>query len=125
MSLQEQFQSAIQALYGSDPISQQQANQWLNDFTANGAAWDICLTCIDVHASDTTAFFCANMLLTKIRKEWAKVPVVQRGNLSAVVRYASSALCSCVNGQLAFNDFQQRDSHQSNFPQRQVDGLAA
>lgn len=85
MSMAEQFQAAILALYGADPAAQQAANQWLNDFAPSASAWDACLAGIDASASPTAAFFCANMILTKLRREWGKLPAEQRGSLRDVL----------------------------------------
>jgi hypothetical protein len=37
-------------------------------------------------AAPTTAFFCANLLLTKMRREWGRLPAEQRSELLSIVR---------------------------------------
>ena len=78
---------AIAALYaGIGGEAQQQANQWLNSFSAQPQAWDACLELLDPQQSAEVCFFCANMLLTKVRKEWHKVPKEQQSRMAAIMR---------------------------------------
>lgn len=81
------LRQAIAALYaGIGGESQQQANQWLNAFTAQPQAWDACLELLDPAQSAEVVFFCANMLLTKVRKEWHKLPNDQQARMAAIMR---------------------------------------
>ncbi|KAI8465208.1 MAG: armadillo-type protein [Monoraphidium minutum] len=77
---------AISALYGgSGGEAQQQANQWLNSFSQQPQAWEACLELLDPGRDAEVCFFCANMLLTKVRKEWHKVPNEQQLRMAAVI----------------------------------------
>lgn len=89
---------AISALYGHRAAgheSQQQANQWLNAFSQQPQAWDACLELLDPARDPEVSFFCANMLLTKVRKEWHKVPPDQQLRMTAVIRCGAVVLALC------------------------------
>jgi len=78
--------SAISALYGGVGESQQQANQWLNSFSQQPQAWEASLELLDPGRDAEVCFFCANMLLNKVRKEWHKVPSEQQLRMASIIR---------------------------------------
>jgi hypothetical protein len=78
--------SAIAALYGGSGESQKQANQWLNSFSQHPQAWEACLELLDPARDPEVCFFSANMLLTKVRKEWHKVPSEQQLQMASIIR---------------------------------------
>ncbi|GBF98210.1 hypothetical protein Rsub_10710 [Raphidocelis subcapitata] len=81
-----QLASAISALYGGvGGETQQQANAWLNSFSQQPQAWEACLELLDPALDAEVAFFCANMLLTKARKEWHKVARDQQLRMAAII----------------------------------------
>jgi hypothetical protein len=82
---------AISALYGGHGDAQQQANQWLNSFSHQPQAWEACLELLDPGRDAEVCFFCANMLLTKARKDWHKVPAEQQARMAALIRCAARA----------------------------------
>lgn len=91
------FQQAINAVFdpGADPAVQQQANIWLNTFTAAPEAWDTCLAILQpAVTAPNVLFFAANMLLSKTRSEWGKLPEERRSQLAASVRFAGR-LAAC------------------------------
>lgn len=88
---------AIGALYGGiGGEAQQQANAWLNGFAAQPQAWEACLELLDPAQNAEVCFFCANMLLTKVRKEWHKVPGEQQARMAAIIRCGGAARCACA-----------------------------
>jgi hypothetical protein len=91
----QQLASAISALYGGvGGQTQQQANAWLNSFSQQPQAWEACLELLDPALDAEVGFFCANMLLTKTRKEWHKVPRDQQLRMAAIIRWGSGTLCA-------------------------------
>jgi hypothetical protein len=91
------LRSAITALYGGVGEAQLQANQWLNTFSQQPQAWDACLELLDPSGREgaEASFFCANMLLSKVHKEWHKLPQEQQMRLAAVIRRARAARGRC------------------------------
>lgn len=81
------FKSAIQALFGPDPIAQQQANQWLTNFALTTSAWEASLSILEFGLPVNVLFFSANMLLSKTRTDWGRLTVDQRGQLTGAIRY--------------------------------------
>ncbi|CAI5724231.1 unnamed protein product [Hyaloperonospora brassicae] len=71
--------SAVQALYNMEGAGRQrEANEFLNTFAASDAAWSIgCQLLLDemLVLPLEALFFAANMLHTKIRKEWVQLSV--------------------------------------------------
>lgn len=76
------FIAALNALYGFDQAQQQAANIWLNDFAKNPAAWQVGLDMLTPASPTEPMFFCANMLLDKVRREWGKLSQDQRSHLT-------------------------------------------
>lgn len=76
------FISAVGALYGYDAQQQQAANQWLNDFSKQPAAWQVGIDILSATSPTEPMFFCANMLLNKVRTEWGQLSEDQRQNLT-------------------------------------------
>ena len=81
-----QIRAAISALYGGVGESQKQANQWLSTFSQQPQAWDACLEVLNPGGSPEASFFCANMLVSKVHKEWHKLPGDQQMRLAAAIR---------------------------------------
>lgn len=78
--------AVVDALYGGSGPDQAQANSWLNAFSNQPAAWDAGLALLDPARPEQTRFFCANMLLTKARKEWHRLPGDRQAQLGAAIR---------------------------------------
>ena len=87
----EAFHQALHALFGHDLTAQAQANQWLNDFTTTSDAWHAALSLLDPSSPSQIAFFCANILLTKARRDWDDLPTSDR---MAISQQASARLSS-------------------------------
>ena len=64
---------ALSALYGTDPTLQQQANAWLEQYSATATAWDGALSLISPAVPLEAQFFGCNMLLTKVRRDWSSL----------------------------------------------------
>lgn len=82
------LRAAIAHLYAGTPQQQQQANEWLNTFSKQPEAWSTALDLLDPQQSPECSFFCANMLLTKVRAEWHKLSDEQRTHISNTARCA-------------------------------------
>lgn len=81
------LRSAVVALYsGGAGQPQQQANQWLQSFTHQPEAWEACLQLTDPAENTEISFFCAQMLLSKVRSEWHKIPQDQQSHMATIVR---------------------------------------
>ena len=80
------LKAAIATLYGGAGPQQQQANQWLNSFAQQPDAWNACLELLSPQQNAEVSFFCANMLLTKVRSEWHKLSPDQQTQISSVIR---------------------------------------
>ena len=83
------FHQALYALFGNDPIAQTQANQWLTDFASKPEAWQASLSLLDPSNPSQIAFFCANILLTKARRDWTETSPSDR---MAITQQASAQL---------------------------------
>ncbi|KAJ1627575.1 hypothetical protein T492DRAFT_174924 [Pavlovales sp. CCMP2436] len=62
---------AVSVLYGTDALQQAEANRWLMAFAETPAAWDLCCELVLSAPASEHRFFGANVLLTKVRREWA------------------------------------------------------
>ena len=80
------FHEAVNALFGSDPGLQSQANQWITEFSSKPEAWQAALSFIDPSSPSHVSFFCANVLLSKARREWSSMGSDQRTAISELVR---------------------------------------
>lgn len=80
------FQQALQALFAPDPHAQQQANAWLTSFAATPDAWASAASLLGAGYPQEVSFFCANILLSKVRQEWSHLPPEQRQQLNSMVR---------------------------------------
>ena len=88
-----EYQQALAALYGTDPVLQQEANIWLNDFQSKPQAWGAALTNLDATSPTEFMFFSANVLLKKTKSvDWARLPSDQREHLRIAVRWRNSFL---------------------------------
>uniref|UniRef100_K3XCD1 Importin N-terminal domain-containing protein n=1 Tax=Globisporangium ultimum (strain ATCC 200006 / CBS 805.95 / DAOM BR144) TaxID=431595 RepID=K3XCD1_GLOUD len=80
---------AIQALYGMDGVvRQREANEFLIAFAASEASWGVGLQLLldaSLNLAPEALFFAANMLHTKTRREWVKVPVERRPAFTASI----------------------------------------
>lgn len=92
--------SAIAVLYGGAGEQQQQANQWLNNYSQQPQAWEACLELLDPGRDAEVCFFCANMLLNKVRKEWHKVPRDQQLQMASLIRCAAHLQRVCAAASL-------------------------
>lgn len=86
MADQSQVTFAIRALYGTDAAAQQQATQWLTQFTNEDRAWETALNLLQPGNAVEEQFFCANILLTKVRTGWAKLSPELRNQLTSAIR---------------------------------------
>lgn len=80
------FSQAITALFGSDALAQAQANSYLNDFSTNIESWNCAVSLIGPSSEESVAFFCANLLLNKTRKEWPQTSQQIRLPIKAEIR---------------------------------------
>ncbi|GFR45790.1 hypothetical protein Agub_g7244, partial [Astrephomene gubernaculifera] len=82
--MDQQFRAALAALNGTEPTRQSAANLWLNDFQHTPEAWGAALALLDPAsgASADEAFFAANLLTSKTRREWGRLNAQQRSELA-------------------------------------------
>ena len=89
MSEAEEVSRAVSALYGSNAQQQAEANRWLMAFAERPAAWDVCRELVLAGPAQEIQFFGANVLHTKVRREWHGLALEARqqafGALSALV----------------------------------------
>ena len=92
-----QVVAVIAALYsqGADPLQQREANAWLSALAASPSAWEQGLAILALPppeasggaaaaaSSDAARYFAANMLLSKVRSDWGKLPEEGRTHVSA------------------------------------------
>lgn len=79
-----ELRAAINALYSNQDLAQ--ANAWLNAFSQTPAAWEACLQLLDPAERPEVTFFCANLLLSKVRSEWHKLSPEQASSMGSVIR---------------------------------------
>lgn len=79
--------SAVQALYGMEGAERQrEANEFLNAFAASEAAWGVAFQLLQdetLNLPPEALFFAANMLHTKVRKEWVRLSAEQKHAMTA------------------------------------------
>ncbi|RLN69139.1 hypothetical protein BBP00_00000588 [Phytophthora kernoviae] len=79
--------NAVQALYGMEGAERQrEANEFLNAFAASEAAWAVALQLLQdetLNLPPEALFFAANILHTKVRKEWVRLSTDQRTTMTA------------------------------------------
>ncbi|KAE8977979.1 hypothetical protein PR003_g25879 [Phytophthora rubi] len=79
--------SAVQALYGMEGAARQrEANEFLNNFAASEAAWGVTFQLLEdetLALPPEALFFAANMLHTKVRKEWVRLTAEQKAAMTA------------------------------------------
>lgn len=80
------LRAAVCALYGSAGEELARANAWLNAFAQTPAAWEACLQLLDPSERPEVTFFCANLLLSKVRSEWHKLSPEQAATMGSVIR---------------------------------------
>ena len=80
--------AAVSVLYGRTTSAEEkrQANEWLNAFATTLDAWEASLAHIAPGFELNVQFFAANMLLTKVKKEWRTLSEDQRRGVLAAVR---------------------------------------
>ena len=98
---ESEVQNAVLALYGGQGASAEQqraANTYLQDFAQAPAAWNISLALLEKltgPGASSVQFFAANMLYTKVRREWAAMAADECARLSTtllqLLRRAKSA----------------------------------
>ncbi|KAF8069517.1 IPO13 [Scenedesmus sp. PABB004] len=96
-----ELRSAVQSLYGSAGAAQSAANTWLNAFARSPDAWAACLGLLAPSEPPEVAFFCANMLLSKVRAEWHKLPGDQQAQLSGMISAAFQRFVGVPQAKLA------------------------
>jgi hypothetical protein len=84
----DSLRAAILSLYGMAGLAQEQANSWLNGFSRSSEAWQACMQLLEPSERPEVSFFCANMLLSKVRAEWHKLSAEQQTQMGAVIRWA-------------------------------------
>lgn len=82
------LRTAVCSLYGSAGEDLARANAWLNSFSQTPAAWEACLQLLDPSERPEVTFFCANLLLSKVRSGWHKLSPDQAATMGTVIRYA-------------------------------------
>lgn len=87
---------ALNALYGTDPALQQQANAWLEQYSSTAAAWDGALSLISPAVPLEAQFFGCNMLLTKIRRDWGSLAPHESQHILQRIEYACTSLYDTV-----------------------------
>eukprot|EP00644_Phytophthora_capsici_P008547 jgi/Phyca11/16464/fgenesh1_pg.PHYCAscaffold_20_\ len=89
---------AVQAFYGMEGASRQrEANEFLNNFAASDAAWGVALQLLQdetLELPPETLFFAANMLHTKVRKEWVRLPAEQKAAMTVSLQMIIQVLRS-------------------------------
>ncbi|KAG7388866.1 hypothetical protein PHYPSEUDO_011700 [Phytophthora pseudosyringae] len=79
--------NAVQALYGMEGAARQrEANEFLNTFAASDAAWGVGFQLLQdetLALPPEALFFAANMLHTKVRKEWVRLSAEQKAAMTA------------------------------------------
>lgn len=91
------LRQAIIALYSNAGAAQEQANGWLNAFSRTSVAWEASVQLLDPAERPEVCFFCANMLLSKVRAEWHKLSQEQQAGMGGVIR-SVEALGACRHG---------------------------
>ena len=76
---------AIKALYGHDAAQRQAANAWLTSFAASSQAWD-CVQLLEPGIDAEVQFFSTNILLSKVRQGWHKLPPDMQPQISSYLR---------------------------------------
>lgn len=84
-------------LCSRDVGAQRLADAWLASFAATPAAWSACVQMLS-HGAAEVSYFAANVLLTKVRREWGALPPAERAPLLATL---SAALLPCAGAPLA------------------------
>jgi hypothetical protein len=87
------FLQALQALFGSDAAAQQNANAWLQSFSTSSAAWEAAFAALEPSQPEAIAFFCANLLLNKLRNEWHKLDAQQKEQVLGILGCAAIPSC--------------------------------
>lgn len=98
------LRTAVCSLYGSAGEDLARANAWLNSFSQTPAAWEACLQLLDPSERPEVTFFCANLLLSKVRSGWHKLSPDQAATMGTVIRYACyrrwvEGSCACMTWQ--------------------------
>eukprot|EP00878_Enallax_costatus_P030732 GHUV01033512.1.p1 GENE.GHUV01033512.1~~GHUV01033512.1.p1 ORF type:complete len:442 (+),score=127.05 GHUV01033512.1:219-1544(+) len=95
------LRQAILALYSNTGATQEQANSWLNAFSRAGVAWEACVQLLDPAERPEVCFFCANMLLSKVRAEWHKLSPEQQSTMGGVISNKFQLFVSQAEARLA------------------------
>lgn len=83
----DSLRAAILSLYGMAGLAQEQANSWLNGFSRSPEAWQACMQLLEPTERPEVSFFCANMLLSKVRADWHKLSADQQSHIGTVIRW--------------------------------------
>jgi hypothetical protein len=90
----DSLRAAILSLYGMAGLAQEQANSWLNSFSRSLEAWQACMQLLEPSERPEVCFFCANMLLSKVRTDWHKLSAEQQTQIGAVIRWVRQLYAS-------------------------------
>ncbi|GAX80410.1 hypothetical protein CEUSTIGMA_g7849.t1 [Chlamydomonas eustigma] len=90
------FHQALSAFFGSDPSQQQQANIWLQGFSATSGAWEAAASLVEPSVPTNISFFCANMLLSKARNDFSSMPIDQQPAISQMISIKLQAISSAA-----------------------------
>ncbi|CAG9460685.1 unnamed protein product [Pedinophyceae sp. YPF-701] len=70
------------------------ANEFLNEFAESQAAWGHCSAILEASYPAEVQYFCANMLLNKVRSEWRRLDAATKASVSNLARQRLLALSS-------------------------------
>lgn len=90
------LRAAVCALYGGAGQQLSSANAWLNTFSKTPEAWAACIELLTPSERPEVTFFCANLLLSKVRSEWHKLSPDQASSMGTVIRYVFTQLMEAV-----------------------------
>jgi len=76
--------AAIQALYGNDAALREEANRFLTNLSEDISSWGICLNLLHDN-TEQIKFFAANLLYTKIKKNWHEIDTNAQGGIAATL----------------------------------------
>lgn len=91
------LRAAVSALYGGAGQQLSSANAWLNAFSKTPEAWGACIELLTPSERPEVTFFCANLLLSKVRSEWHKLSADQATSMGTVIRYVFTQLMEAVS----------------------------
>eukprot|EP00854_Cymbomonas_tetramitiformis_P000488 gene488-877_t len=93
-SVAQVAQAVLVACAGTDPSQQREANQWLMGYAQSQAAWETALNMIACGQPTEVEFYMSNMLLSKVKNEWLRLPPEAKNQLTQAVFGKVQALAS-------------------------------